>query len=119
MNVSGEFVKSVMKKYGARPGEILVAHDDADILLGKYKISLNRGSAGHKGVQSIIDRIGTKNFWRLRIGIRPESEKREASLFVLSKLKPSEQKKMALVFEEVCELIDKQAGAAKNLSSSK
>lgn len=107
MNESGKCVKKIAKKYKARPEEILIAHDDSDIALGKYKLSFGRGSAGHKGAQSVIDNLGTKNFWRLRIGIRPESERRAASFFVLSKIRLSEQKKLALAFEKMCDLIDK------------
>ncbi|MEK7114725.1 MAG: aminoacyl-tRNA hydrolase, partial [Patescibacteria group bacterium] len=68
MNQSGNFVKKTLKKYKIKPEEILIVHDDSDIELGKYKISFGRGSAGHNGVQSIIDALKTKNFWRLRIG---------------------------------------------------
>lgn len=70
MNQSGGFVKKTLKKYKAKPEELLIIHDDSDIELGKYKISFGRGAAGHKGVQSIVDAIGSKDFWRLRIGIR-------------------------------------------------
>ena len=49
---------------------LFVIHDDLDLPLGKFKLQKGRGSAGHRGVQSIIDALGTKNFWRLRIGIK-------------------------------------------------
>ena len=49
----------------------LIIHDDSDIEIGKYKISFDRGSAGHNGVESIIKSLKTKDFWRLRIGIDP------------------------------------------------
>ncbi len=71
MNQSGLFVAKASKKYGAKSDQIMIIHDDSDIELGKYKISFGRGSAGHRGVESIIKSLGTKNFWRLRIGIRP------------------------------------------------
>jgi len=70
MNQSGNFVKAALKKYKIKPEEVLIVHDDSDIELGKYKISFGRGSAGHRGVESIIKSLGAKNFWRLRIGIR-------------------------------------------------
>ncbi len=76
MNQSGLFVAKASKKYGAKPDEILIVHDDSDIELGKYKISFGRGSAGHRGVQSIIDALATKNFWRLRIGIGKVAKKK-------------------------------------------
>jgi len=70
MNQSGLFVGRTLKKYGVKPEEILIVHDDSDIELGKYKVSFGRGSAGHQGIESIIKSLNTKNFWRLRIGIR-------------------------------------------------
>ena len=78
MNQSGNFVKTAFKKFSIKSGkikpeELLIAHDDSDIELGKYKISFDRSSAGHKGVESIIKELKTKNFWRLRIGIRETS----------------------------------------------
>ena len=79
MNESGGFVKKALKQHGAKPEELLVAHDDSDIELGKFKLSFGRGSAGHKGVESTIKVLGTKNFWRLRIGIRPTADKRGPS----------------------------------------
>ncbi len=63
---------------------LTVIHDDLDIDLGKYKISVDSRSAGHNGVQSIIDSLGTKNFRRVRIGIRtPKLKLVPAEKFVL------------------------------------
>ncbi len=74
MNLSGGSVLSALKYFSAgksaiKPEEILIAHDDVDIELGKYKFDMDRGSAGHRGIESIIKSLGTKNFGRLRIGI--------------------------------------------------
>lgn len=71
-----------------------VTNDDLDLPLGKIKISQNRGAAGHKGVQSIIDHLKTKNFVRFRAGIAPQSltaKKIPADKFVLKKLSGEEQ----------------------------
>ena len=73
MNESGKFVKKALQKYQIKPEEILITHDDSDIEIGKYKISFGRGSAGHNGVESIIKALKTKNFWRLRVGIRKKT----------------------------------------------
>ncbi|MEK9180347.1 MAG: aminoacyl-tRNA hydrolase [Patescibacteria group bacterium] len=72
MNASGEFVKKALKKHGLKPENLVLVHDDSDIELGNYKLSFGRNSAGHKGAGSAIKSLGTKNFWRLRIGIRPK-----------------------------------------------
>ena len=70
-----------------------VVNDDLDILLGKIKVSQNRGAAGHKGVQSIIDYLKTKNFVRFRVGIAPQTsaaKKIPTEKFVLKKIPSGE-----------------------------
>ncbi len=69
MNNSGLAVSLLKHYYRIEPENIWVIHDDIDLPLGKIKIVKDRGSAGHKGIQSIIRAIGTKNFVRFRIGI--------------------------------------------------
>ena len=71
INKSGEAVLALSKFYKIKPENILVVHDDIDILWSNFKFSFSRSSAGHKGVESIIKALKTKNFWRLRIGIQP------------------------------------------------
>ena len=86
MNRSGAFVEKTLNKHKIKPEELIVVHDDSDIELGKYKISFGRGSAGHNGVQSIINTLKTKDFWRLRIGIgKISDQKTKAEEFVLKK----------------------------------
>jgi PTH1 family peptidyl-tRNA hydrolase len=109
MNESGSSVAAVLNYYIKNPldkggwGDFLtVIHDDLDIELGKYKISVDSRSAGHNGVQSIIDRLKTKNFKRLRIGIKtPTLEKIPAEKFVLQKFKPEELKTINSIISEV------------------
>ncbi|MFA5777336.1 MAG: aminoacyl-tRNA hydrolase [Parcubacteria group bacterium] len=79
MNNSGETVQKIMSFYKLTPENIIVIHDDLDINFGEYKISTDSGPAGHNGVQDIIDKIGTQNFKRIRIGIEGE-EKRKARI---------------------------------------
>ena len=87
MNNSGAAAKSLYAKYKIQDTKyMIVIHDDIDIPLGKVKISANRGSAGHKGVESIIQALGTKNFTRVRIGIQPTKGKpKDIETFVLKK----------------------------------
>jgi len=112
MNLSGDFVKSALKKYNLKPDQILIVHDDADIEIGKYKLSFAKNSAGHKGVDSVIKSLKTKNFWRLRIGIRPliqinylKTKKREkAETFVLKKISAKDKKTLMALFEKIIPL---------------
>jgi peptidyl-tRNA hydrolase, PTH1 family len=103
MNGSGVAVKEAMKKFGARPADLIIVHDESDLALGSYKISSGQGAAGHKGVQSIIDAIHTKDFMRVRIGIRPASEvrRKKAEEFVLAKVKPGDVRILQKVFVEI------------------
>lgn len=97
MNKSGEAAKLLNIKYQISNTNFWLIHDDIDLELGKIKIVKNRGSAGHRGVEDIIQRIGTKNFLRFRIGVRPPRlpQKRSQALmnkFVTAKLSPEENK---------------------------
>ena len=69
MNESGKAVRAVKKEYGLKTENLLVVHDDLDLDPGAWKMQFNRSSAGHNGVQSIIDTLGASDFWRLRIGV--------------------------------------------------
>lgn len=73
MNESGKAVKAIANFYKIKAKDIYVVQDEADVDLGKIKISQNANSAGHKGVQSIINELGTKDFLRFRIGIDSKS----------------------------------------------
>ena len=93
MNKSGDAVLALSKFYKIKPENILVVHDDIDILWGNFKFSFGRSSAGHKGVESIIKTLKTKNFWRLRIGIQPTHKKHtSADKIILKKFTPAELK---------------------------
>ncbi len=85
MNNSGKTAKSLVGKN--KEQEVIVVHDDIDLAFGRIKISKNRGSAGHKGVESIIEAIGNENFVRVRIGVMPaEGKPKEPEKFVLKKI---------------------------------
>lgn len=76
MNKSGEAVRPLVDFFKLSPGHILVCHDDLDLPLGKIRFQPGGGSGGHRGIESIIAQIGTKDFPRLRLGIgRPPSGK--------------------------------------------
>ena len=93
MNESGKAVKMLITRYKLMTKNLWVIHDDLDIPLGKIKISFARSSGGHKGVDSIIKELLTKNFFRLRIGIgTPLKGKFEN--FVLEEFKKEEKAKI-------------------------
>ncbi len=69
MNLSGESVVLLVRKFDIKLDDLLVIHDDLDLPLGKIRISRGSGSGGHKGVSSIIYSLGSQDFSRLRVGI--------------------------------------------------
>lgn len=112
MNESGKSVRYIQKKHTIKIQDIIVVHDDIDLPLGKIKISKNRSSAGHKGVQSIINELGTQNFVRVRIGIAPSLSShykrgmtKETEKFVLEKFPQDEQKIMNNIIQTTVEEI--------------
>ena len=70
MNKSGDCVSKFIKSKKDALG-LVVIHDDLDLRMGKFKISFNKGSAGHRGLESIIKKIKTNEFTRVRVGISP------------------------------------------------
>ena len=75
MNLSGQAVARLVKRYDIAPENIVVIHDDLDLPLGKIRIRSGGGSGGHKGVSSIMKELGYSGFIRIRVGIgRPQSD---------------------------------------------
>jgi PTH1 family peptidyl-tRNA hydrolase len=69
MNRSGIAVRKVMQKSNVSPDRLIVIHDDLDLATGNLKIRKKGSSGGHKGIESIIENIGTQEFIRIKIGI--------------------------------------------------
>ena len=113
MNKSGASVKPLITS--AKKAETLVVvHDDIDLPLGSLKISFGRGSGGHRGIESIIRAIKTKNFTRIRIGIagvtpsgkikKPKGEK-EILSFIIGAFKPKESETMKKMENQISKAI--------------
>lgn len=95
MNLSGQAVAKIVRFYKIKEKDIWVIHDDVDLLFGKIRISYNSSSAGHRGVESIIQSLGRQNFVRFRVGIKPEEKLMiPTEEFVLQKFTPDEQKNL-------------------------
>lgn len=69
MNLSGQSVSKVANYFKINPEDIIIIHDDLDIAYGQIKIQKEKSAAGHNGIISIIENLGTDKFWRLRFGI--------------------------------------------------
>lgn len=103
MNNSGRAIKLLQAR------NLIVVHDDIDLPFGKFKISFGRGSGGHKGIESIIRALKTKDFWRIRIGISPNKKPnhKEMPSFLTSDFSKPELQKLQPVFKKILEALAK------------
>lgn len=105
MNKSGEAVKEIMKFYPET--QLVVVHDELDFPLGSIKIMKNISSAGHNGVQSIMDELATKDFIRIRLGIDNQTQGlMPGDEFVLQKFTESEENIVKEVLEKTKSAIE-------------
>lgn len=101
MNLSGRSVKAAVKRYSLSPADILVAHDDLDIPLGKCKIQIGVGPKLHNGLDSIDDVLHTPEYARIRIGVDNRQELRiSGEAYVLQNFTHEEQLLLPPVFQE-------------------
>ncbi len=105
MNNSGQSVKAIADYFKIPSQDILIIHDDIDLNLGEVKLQESRGAAGHKGVESVIEHLGTKDFIRIRIGIKPAEENIDTEKFVLENFTDQEEKIIKGVIEKAAGLI--------------
>ena len=113
MNRSGAAVPKFVKSQKAAE-RMVVIYDDLDLPLGTMKLSFDRGSGGHRGLESIMSAVKTKKFTRIRIGIasatpsgkiRKPSGEKEVVDFILTKFKPAEEAKLKPIFKKVSEAL--------------
>jgi PTH1 family peptidyl-tRNA hydrolase len=91
MNVSGRAVVALALFYKILPNQILVVHDELDLPPGSAKLKLGGGHGGHNGLKDIIAQLGTKDFWRMRVGIGHPGDRAEVVNFVLNAPRKEEQ----------------------------
>lgn len=106
MNASGEVIAKLMRFYKISPFGLYVIHDDLDLPLGRIKISYGHGSAGHKGVESLIEKIGSNNFVRIRVGIGSDKKISNPEKYVLSNFEEKEGAKIRKMVKKATEIIE-------------
>jgi PTH1 family peptidyl-tRNA hydrolase len=94
MNLSGRSIRACVDYFNLQIGKILVVHDDIDLPVGRIRVARNGGPGGHKGVQSVIEHLGSRDFHRVKIGIGRPLYGESVEAFVLSAFY-SEEKKTA------------------------
>ncbi len=107
MNLSGRAVSRLSRQYEVGAGQILVVYDDLDLPLGRLRLRPGGGSGGHQGMRSIIEKLGTRDFPRLRVGIGRPPGRMDPAEYVLE---PFEETERPLVSE----VVEMAAGAIES-----
>jgi len=117
MNLSGGPITSLVKKKNIKAGDLIVVHDDLDMEFGRLKIRLNGGDGGHKGIRSVIELLGSKEFYRVKVGIgrdpvMPPEE------YVLSRFRKDELETLSESLDRAVDALEVflAEGAAKAMS---
>jgi peptidyl-tRNA hydrolase, PTH1 family len=109
MNLSGDSVRALVAKHEAKPeSDLIVIQDELDFPLGTLRIHRQRSSAGHNGIESIIEALGTQDFLRIRIGVAPDRKVEDGRRYLLSPMRKAQLK-------VVDEMLDTTAEAVKTI----
>ncbi len=104
MNDSGRAVRHFVNYFKINVEDILILHDDMDFDIGKFKIKQSGSSAGHNGIKSIIENLGTEDFKRIRIGI--SKAENDTIDYVLGDFNQDEMKEMSEVIDQLKNVLD-------------
>lgn len=100
MNLSGKSVAALARFFKIAPDEILVVHDELDLLPGQVKMKLGGGAAGHNGLKDITAQLGSPAFWRLRLGIGHPGVRSEVADYVLKKPRAEDREAIEKCIEQ-------------------
>ncbi|MFN5158169.1 MAG: aminoacyl-tRNA hydrolase [Betaproteobacteria bacterium] len=106
MNRSGVSVAGLARFFKIAPAQILVVHDELDLLPGQAKLKLGGSAAGHNGLKDIHAMLGTQDFWRLRLGIGHPGEKAEVPNYVLKRPSAEHREAIAKASEQSLKAVD-------------
>lgn len=110
MNESGRSVGALVRFFRIDPADMLVVHDELDLPPGVVKLKKGGGTGGHNGLNDIADVLGTKDFWRLRVGIGHPGHRDLVSDYVLDRARREEQELIDPALERSLDLLPRLAG---------
>jgi PTH1 family peptidyl-tRNA hydrolase len=106
MNASGGPVAGVSGFYRLGPGRIVVVHDELDLPFGTVRLKLGGGDNGHNGLRSVTARLGTREYYRARIGIGRPPGRMDPAAYVLRDFSAAERKELPLVLERAADAVE-------------
>lgn len=105
MNLSGMAAGKLVSFFRIDIKDVIIVHDDLDFSLGDVRIKVGGGDGGHKGLRSIIDHVGSRDFVRIRLGIDKPAPECSAESYVLERFSEKEMKQLPHTIEVACEAI--------------
>jgi len=106
MNLSGEAVAPLVRRYGVGPSQLVVVQDEMDFELGRLQVKDGGGLAGHNGLKSIVAHLHTQDFVRVRIGIGKPPGQRQGADHVLRRFSKAERKEIDVTLEEAADAVE-------------
>jgi peptidyl-tRNA hydrolase, PTH1 family len=106
MNLSGEAVAPLVRRYGVEPAQLVVVQDEMDFELGRLQVKNGGGLAGHNGLKSIVAHLHTQDFVRVRIGIGKPPGQRQGADHVLRRFSKTERKEIDVTLEEAADAVE-------------
>lgn len=107
MNESGEAVGPIARRYKIPVANIIIIHDELDLEPGAVKLKMGGGLAGHNGLKSVSQHIGTNDYARVRIGVGKPTSKEQGADHVLSSIPPAERKVLDVAVEVACDAVER------------
>lgn len=107
MNESGEAVGPIARRYKIPAANIIIIHDELDLEPGAVKLKMGGGLAGHNGLKSVSQHIGTNDYARVRIGVGKPTSKEQGADHVLSSIPPAERKILDIAVETACDAVER------------
>lgn len=106
MNLSGDAVRPLLDRYGeGKPGNLLVASDDVALPFGMIRVRARGSAGGQKGLKSIIERLGTQDFARVRLGVKPDHPLDDLSRWVLSPIRARDREQLEEILERAVDAV--------------
>jgi PTH1 family peptidyl-tRNA hydrolase len=106
MNLSGDAVRPLLDRYGeGKPENLLVASDDVALPFGMIRVRARGSAGGQKGLKSIIERLGTQDFARVRLGVKPDHQLDDLSRFVLSPIRNRDREQLEGTLERAADAV--------------
>jgi PTH1 family peptidyl-tRNA hydrolase len=105
MNDSGRAVGSLRSYYKVDAEGLLVLHDDIDLAFGRLRLQKAGGSGGHNGIRSLEQHLGTKDFWRLKLGVGRPPGNQDPAEYVLKRFAKDERSEVDLMVEDAADVV--------------